>query len=111
MDGSYLSTLFPNLPLFYGFRSGGRPAVFRYYNLLAPVLGDGSVCANVDSTADNATLQPLIDKDCDMCRLKTTKIIYAVWVVTHLNNCTLFLHRCYVNIKDKHQIIRLPTFR
>lgn len=68
MDGNCLSTLFPNLLLFYGFRSGGRPAVFRYYNLLAPVLGGGSVCADVDSTADDATLHPLIDKDSDMCR-------------------------------------------
>ncbi|XP_044041382.1 uncharacterized protein zgc:113263 isoform X2 [Siniperca chuatsi] len=46
-------------------RSGGRPAVFRYFHLLAPVLGD-SMYANVDSTAADATLQPLMDKDPDM---------------------------------------------
>ncbi|XP_026216895.1 TIN2_N and Myb_DNA-bind_4 domain-containing protein isoform X2 [Anabas testudineus] len=46
-------------------RSGGRPAVFRYYNLLAPVLGDGPVCTDMNSTADETTLQPLIDKDSD----------------------------------------------
>ncbi|XP_041820105.1 uncharacterized protein zgc:113263 isoform X2 [Chelmon rostratus] len=47
-------------------RSGGRPAAFRYFDLLAPVLGDNSVYADVDSTAADATLQPIMDEDPDM---------------------------------------------
>nr|XP_033470495.1 uncharacterized protein zgc:113263 isoform X3 [Epinephelus lanceolatus] len=44
-------------------RSGGRPTVFRYFHLLAPVLGDDSVCTDVDTTVADTTLQPLMDKD------------------------------------------------
>ncbi|XP_042367628.1 uncharacterized protein zgc:113263 isoform X2 [Plectropomus leopardus] len=47
-------------------RSGGRPAAFRYFHLLAPVLGDDSMYADVDSTAADTTLQPFMDKDPDM---------------------------------------------
>ncbi|XP_037317790.2 uncharacterized protein zgc:113263 isoform X1 [Pungitius pungitius] len=47
-------------------RSGARPAVFRYFHLLAPVLGDESVCPEVDGAAADATLLPLMDKDADM---------------------------------------------
>ncbi|XP_078137669.1 uncharacterized protein LOC144537707 isoform X1 [Sander vitreus] len=47
-------------------RSGGRPAVFRYFTLLAPVLGD-SVYADVDSTAADTASQTLMDlKEPDM---------------------------------------------
>ncbi|XP_005451753.1 uncharacterized protein zgc:113263 isoform X1 [Oreochromis niloticus] len=42
-------------------RNGGRPTAFRYFNLLAPVLGDESMFAPVDST--DATLQPLMDNE------------------------------------------------
>ncbi|XP_015245822.1 PREDICTED: uncharacterized protein LOC107094608 isoform X1 [Cyprinodon variegatus] len=43
-------------------RNGGRPTVFRYFNLLAPVLGDDLAFSSVDgSTAD--TLGPLTDHD------------------------------------------------
>ncbi|XP_026183030.1 uncharacterized protein LOC113142286 isoform X2 [Mastacembelus armatus] len=45
-------------------RSGGRSPVFRYFHLLAPVLGDSS--ADVDSTAPDTTLQPLMDNDSDL---------------------------------------------
>ncbi|KAM6895684.1 uncharacterized protein FYW49_019554 [Xenentodon cancila] len=44
-------------------RNGGRPSVFRYFNLLAPVLGDNSVLADVDNTAADAPLDPLMDSD------------------------------------------------
>ncbi|XP_076578481.1 uncharacterized protein LOC143314985 isoform X3 [Chaetodon auriga] len=47
-------------------RNGGRPAAFRYFDLLAPVLGDNSVYADVDSTAADATMQPMMDEDPDM---------------------------------------------
>ncbi|XP_029318417.1 uncharacterized protein LOC115028663 [Cottoperca gobio] len=47
-------------------RNGGRPTVFRYFHLLAPVLGDDSMCADVDSAAADTALQPLMDKDPDM---------------------------------------------
>ncbi|XP_051248459.1 uncharacterized protein zgc:113263 isoform X2 [Dicentrarchus labrax] len=47
-------------------RNGGRPVAFRYFHLLAPVLGDNSVYVDVDSIAANATEQPLMDKDPDM---------------------------------------------
>ncbi|KAF3705093.1 Zinc finger and SCAN domain-containing protein 29 Zinc finger protein 690 [Channa argus] len=53
-------------------RSGGRPAVFRYYHLLAPVLGDNSVSADVDSTPADASLQPLMDKDTDLYQQPST---------------------------------------
>ncbi|XP_027128087.1 uncharacterized protein zgc:113263 isoform X1 [Larimichthys crocea] len=47
-------------------RSGGRPAAYRYFHLLAPVLGDNSVYADVDSIAADTTLQPFMDKDSDL---------------------------------------------
>lgn len=46
-------------------RNGGRPTAFRYFNLLAPVLGDESMFAPVDST--DATLQPLMDNEPVLC--------------------------------------------
>ncbi|XP_068163009.1 uncharacterized protein zgc:113263 isoform X2 [Antennarius striatus] len=47
-------------------RSGGRTAAYRYFNLLAPVLGDNSAEADVDISVADATLQPFLDKDSDM---------------------------------------------
>lgn len=47
-------------------RNGGRPTAFRYFNLLAPVLGDESVFAEVEST--DATIQPLMDSEPVLCR-------------------------------------------
>lgn len=44
--------------------------MFRYFHLLAPVLGDDSVYADVDSSAADATFQPFMDTDTDMCRFK-----------------------------------------
>ncbi|KAA8580146.1 hypothetical protein FQN60_005681 [Etheostoma spectabile] len=55
-------------------RRGGRPTVFRYFTLLAPVLGD-SVYADVESTASDTASQTLMDlKDPDMCRFKYEQI-------------------------------------
>ncbi|KAK9525675.1 hypothetical protein VZT92_016360 [Zoarces viviparus] len=47
-------------------RNGGRPTVFRYFHLLAPVLGDNSVCPEVESAAADASLDPLMETDPDM---------------------------------------------
>ncbi|XP_047431903.1 uncharacterized protein zgc:113263 isoform X2 [Mugil cephalus] len=44
-------------------RSGGRPTVFRYFNLLAPVLGNNSAFTQVDSAVADVPLQSLIDDD------------------------------------------------
>ncbi|TNN46064.1 Zinc finger and SCAN domain-containing protein 29 [Liparis tanakae] len=46
-------------------RSGGRPTVFRYFHLLAPVLGDDSILSTpeLDSAASDASLQALIDNE------------------------------------------------
>ncbi|XP_041833750.1 uncharacterized protein zgc:113263 isoform X2 [Melanotaenia boesemani] len=44
-------------------RNGGRPAVFRYFNLLAPVLGDHAMLADVDSTVADANVEPFMDSD------------------------------------------------
>ncbi|XP_039998724.1 uncharacterized protein zgc:113263 isoform X3 [Xiphias gladius] len=57
-------------------RSGGRSAVFRYFHLLAPVLGDDSVYADVDSTAVDA-LQPFTDKDPDLYEQPSTSHLLA----------------------------------
>nr|XP_046235057.1 uncharacterized protein zgc:113263 isoform X4 [Scatophagus argus] len=46
-------------------RRSGRPSVFRYFDLLAPVLGDNSAYADVDSITVDSTVQPLMDKDPD----------------------------------------------
>ncbi|XP_018542489.1 uncharacterized protein zgc:113263 isoform X2 [Lates calcarifer] len=53
-------------------RSGGRPAVFRYFHLLAPVLGDDSAYTDVDSTASDATIQPFMDKDPELYEQPST---------------------------------------
>ncbi|XP_054608483.1 uncharacterized protein zgc:113263 isoform X1 [Dunckerocampus dactyliophorus] len=42
-------------------RRNGRSGAFRYFNLLAPVLGDNSVPNDVDSSSAEAILQPLED--------------------------------------------------
>lgn len=67
--------------------------MFRYFHLLAPVLGDDSVFAEVDSSAPDVTLQPFMDKDPDMCRFKCNQIhsISANCVTTPLDNYT----QCY----------------
>ncbi|XP_023121890.1 uncharacterized protein zgc:113263 [Amphiprion ocellaris] len=45
-------------------RTGGRPAVFRYFHFLAPVLGDESVFVpDVNTTVADTTSQPLVDND------------------------------------------------
>ncbi|XP_020494456.1 uncharacterized protein zgc:113263 isoform X1 [Labrus bergylta] len=47
-------------------RRSGRPVTFRYFHLLAPVLGDDSVLAGRDNTAADSNSQPVMDKDPDM---------------------------------------------
>nr|XP_043878147.1 uncharacterized protein zgc:113263 isoform X2 [Solea senegalensis] len=44
-------------------RKGGQPALFRYYRLLAPVLGDISACVDVDIDTAADDLQPFVDTD------------------------------------------------
>ncbi|KAF7662044.1 hypothetical protein LDENG_00247240 [Lucifuga dentata] len=58
-------------------RNGGRPAVFRYFQFLAPVLGDDSMCVDVDDTAGDATSEPLMDKDADMYNQASTSHLLA----------------------------------
>ncbi|XP_056223663.1 uncharacterized protein zgc:113263 isoform X1 [Seriola aureovittata] len=58
-------------------RSGGRPTVFRYFHLLAPVLGDDSLFADVDSAAVDATLQSFMDKDADLYEQPSTSHLLA----------------------------------
>lgn len=41
--------------------------LFRYFQLLDPVLGDDSLYADVDGAGSDGTMQPLLDKDPDMC--------------------------------------------
>lgn len=52
------------------FSRSGRPTAFRYFDLLAPVLGDKSRYSDVDSGPADVTMQPLMDNEPDMCRLK-----------------------------------------
>lgn len=52
--------------------------MFRYFHLLAPVLGDESVCHEVDGAAADATLLPLTDKDADMCRFHCDQYLRVV---------------------------------
>lgn len=40
--------------------------MFRYFNLLAPVLGDDSIFTDVDTSAADA---PLMDSEPVLCRL------------------------------------------
>ncbi|XP_029901373.1 uncharacterized protein LOC115354954 isoform X2 [Myripristis murdjan] len=47
-------------------RSGGQPMLFRYFQLLDPVLGDDSLYADVDGAGGDGTMHPLLDKDPDM---------------------------------------------
>ncbi|XP_034434543.1 uncharacterized protein zgc:113263 isoform X1 [Hippoglossus hippoglossus] len=58
-------------------RSGGRPAAFRYFHLLAPVLGDNTVVPDMDSSAADATLQPFMDKDPDLYEQPSTSHLLA----------------------------------
>ncbi|XP_036004846.1 uncharacterized protein zgc:113263 isoform X1 [Fundulus heteroclitus] len=53
-------------------RNGGRPAVFRYYNLLAPVLGNDLAFADVDGPAADTTVEPLMDHDSAMYEQPST---------------------------------------
>ncbi|CAG5927595.1 unnamed protein product [Menidia menidia] len=61
-------------------RNGGRPTVFRYYNLLAPVLGDRSIVppfADLDSTMVDAALEQLMDSDQAMYDQPSTSQLLA----------------------------------
>ncbi|XP_078138254.1 uncharacterized protein LOC139919797 [Centroberyx gerrardi] len=58
-------------------RSGGRPMLFRYFQLLDPVLGDDSLYADVDSSGGDGTMLPLMDKDPDMYDQASTSHLLA----------------------------------
>lgn len=55
-------------------RNGGQPAAFRYFNLLAPVLGDDLMFTDADSSAADATLEHILDADPALCRFKSVYI-------------------------------------
>ncbi|CAN9508453.1 unnamed protein product [Ophioblennius macclurei] len=45
-------------------RNGGRSSAYRYFTLLAPVLGDDTIFTDIlDATAVDANLPPLLDED------------------------------------------------
>ncbi|XP_037551945.1 uncharacterized protein zgc:113263 [Nematolebias whitei] len=44
-------------------RNGGQPTAFRYFNLLAPVLGDDLLFTDADSSAADATLEHILEAD------------------------------------------------
>lgn len=49
--------------------------MFRYYHLLAPVLGgDDSLYADVDASATDATLQSLMEEDPELCKFSNDQI-------------------------------------
>lgn len=52
-------------------RNGGRPTAFRYFNLLAPVLGDDLMFTDADSSAADTTLDQIMDADPSICRFKS----------------------------------------
>ncbi|XP_030005672.1 uncharacterized protein LOC115429965 isoform X2 [Sphaeramia orbicularis] len=58
-------------------RSGGRPAMFRYYHVLAPVLGDIAGFAEMDNSVADAILQPLLDQDPDVYEQPSTSHLLA----------------------------------
>ncbi|XP_034019841.1 uncharacterized protein zgc:113263 [Thalassophryne amazonica] len=58
-------------------RSGGRPAAFRYFHLLAPVLSDLSLYADVENFSTDSSLQPLMDNDIDMYEQASTSSLQA----------------------------------
>lgn len=51
--------------------------MFQYFHLLAPVLGDDVVFQNVDGTDAEATLQPFMDQDSDLCRAKCHRQLFC----------------------------------
>lgn len=55
-------------------RTGGRPAMFRYFHVLAPVLGDDSGFGAMDNSVADAILEPLLDQDPDICMFKCKSI-------------------------------------
>ncbi|XP_016889666.1 uncharacterized protein LOC103382810 isoform X3 [Cynoglossus semilaevis] len=56
-------------------KGGGRPSMFQYFHLLAPVLGDDVVFQNVDGTDAEATLQPFMDQDSDLYEEPSTSLL------------------------------------
>lgn len=44
--------------------------MFRYFNLLAPVLGNELVFVDVDGSASDTAVEPLMDHDPAMCTYK-----------------------------------------
>lgn len=58
-------------------RTGGRPAMFRYFHVMAPVLGDNSGFGDMDNSVADAILQPLLDQDPDMYEQPSTSFLLA----------------------------------
>ncbi|XP_076009484.1 uncharacterized protein LOC143002949 isoform X1 [Genypterus blacodes] len=58
-------------------RNGGRPAVFRYFPLLAPVLGEDFLFVDVEAANCDLTSQPLTDKEADMYDQASTSHLLA----------------------------------
>ncbi|XP_028306642.1 uncharacterized protein LOC114465680 [Gouania willdenowi] len=44
-------------------KTGGRPATYRYFTLLAPVLGDESSVVEAENTLTNASIEPILDEE------------------------------------------------
>ncbi|XP_077450309.1 uncharacterized protein LOC144069093 isoform X3 [Stigmatopora argus] len=54
-------------------RRNGRSGVFRYFNLLAPVLGDNTLYNDVESSSSMSTSLPLLEESCsDLYELPST---------------------------------------
>lgn len=72
--------------------------MFQYFHLLAPVLGDDVVFQNVDGTDAEATLQPFMDQDSDLCRAKCQRQLFCrfFWggfltsIIMSLGTCFFF---------------------
>lgn len=50
--------------------------MFRYFNLLAPVLGDDLMFTDVDSSVADAALDQIMDADPGFCRFKPVQMNY-----------------------------------
>ncbi|XP_008398981.1 uncharacterized protein LOC103459291 [Poecilia reticulata] len=58
-------------------RNGGRPAVFRYFNLLAPVLGNELAFVDVDVSTTDTAVESLMDHDPVMYEQPSTSHILS----------------------------------
>lgn len=70
---------------------GGRPVSFRYYSLLAPLLGDAPDYADEDASPGDTALQPSVEKAPDMCRLMDAPLALPRQTRTRRHRNVLFL--------------------